>query len=390
MRSWKHVLCAALGVAAMALGATTATAEPPKPSPAPDTTYTDLPAAKRAAMRAQDKARAAADRIRRAVEGGRGFAGLELHNGGVRLWYQGTLPTAVRTAVNEARHTAPVEVLPAKYSLTQLTAASDRVVDHLRAHPGGPAHRVSVAVDGSGLTVGVDGSPGIQSAGLPDVGVPVQVVAQDRVRPAGRGNDTTPFYGGGYLTAQEGWACTAGFGVWRGGRQHLLTAGHCGRPGQTWRNGNNSVAVGTAVDENPGQDLLLIAASAGSHIFTGVGAGTAVGHVIGWQGVFTGEELCSSGATTTWLCGHVVLDAGNSSYCAFDAYRNWECYSGLVRSRQEDNATAGRPGDSGGPVVLPTPSGVIAKGTISGGGGADLLWQDFATANALWGVTPVV
>ncbi|MCR3750337.1 S1 family peptidase [Lentzea californiensis] len=390
MRSWKHSLCAALGVAAMALGSTTATAAPPKPTPAPDTTYENLPAADRAAMRAQDKARTAADRIRRAVEAGHGFAGLELHDGGVRLWYQGTVPTAVRTAVDDARRTAPVEVLPARYSLAELTAASDRVVDHLRAHPGGPAHRVSIAVDGSGLTVGVDGTSGVRSAGLPDVGAPVQVVVQDRVRPAGRSNDTSPFYGGGYLVAQERWACSAGFGVWRGGRKHLLTAGHCGRPGQTWRNGNQSLAVGTAVDENPSQDLLLIAASADSHIFTGVQAGTSIGHVIGWQGVFTGEELCSSAATTTWLCGHVVLDAGNSSYCGHDAYGTWECYTGLVRSRQEDNVIAVRSGDSGGPVVLPTPSGVIAKGMISGGSGADLLWQDFATANAIWGVTPVV
>jgi hypothetical protein len=40
--------------------------------------------------------------------------------------------------------------------------------------------------------------------------------------------------------------------------------------------------------------------------------------------------------------------------------------------------------------MLPTSSGIFAKGIISGSGGADLYWQDFATARQIWdGVTPV-
>jgi hypothetical protein len=341
-------------------------------------------------MRAQDKARAAASTIRWAVERGKadGFTGLELHEGSVRLWYKGTPPAAVSSAVAGARGTAPVEVLPATHSLAELRSASDRMVAYLRTQPGGPAHRVSIPVDGSGLVVGVD-KAAARSAALPDVGVPVTVVAQDRVHQNGRTNDFAPFYGGGAIASDDGVGCTAAFGVRAGSQQYLLTAGHCGYPGQAWRNGDRSQWIGYGSNEDVGNDLLLIAAHAGSFAFTGVGSSTAAAHVTGWDWVFTGEELCSSGAVTTWLCGHVVIDAGNSSYCGTDPWGNWECYGGLVWSQQEDGAVAGRHGDSGGPVMLPTSSGIVAKGVISGGGGDDLLWQDFATAASIWGVTPI-
>jgi hypothetical protein len=148
--------------------------------------------------------------------------------------------------------------------------------------------------------------------------------------------------------------------------------------------------IGTAIDENVGQDLLLVSADAGNMIFTGVGTSTSYTRVYDWGWVFTGEELCSSGAFTTWLCGHVVNDAGNSTLCGRDAYNNFECYGGLVWSEQEDEWQAGQGGDSGGPVVLPTSSGVVAKGTITGGSGDELFWQDFGTAWQIWGVFPIV
>jgi hypothetical protein len=384
-------LFAISAVGAALLGSTAANAAPSKPGTVADSVFSHLPADQQGRLSAQDKARTAADRISQAVgQGGAGFAGIELNGGAVRLYYHGELPAAVNSAVKQARGTAAVDVLPAEHSLAELQPASDRMLAYLRAHPGGPAHRVSIPVSGSGLVVGVDATFATASIGLPDVGVPVQVAVQDRVQPRARGNDTRPFYGGGRISSSDYIGCTAGFGVIKDGHKYMLTAGHCGYIGQLWYNGNHTQTIGAAAYENVDQDLLLISAenAAGSSVFTGVGTSTAVGSVIGWAGVYTGEELCSSGATSTWLCGHRVIDAGNSSYCAYDPYGNWECYSGLIWSQQENGAISLHDGDSGGPVVLPTSSGLIAKGTISGGGGADLLWQDFATAAAIWGIHP--
>jgi hypothetical protein len=392
VRKWKYALFAMLSAGALVFGSSAANADPPKPDSDTGMPFDQVPADQRARMQAQDKARSAASEIRWAVERAApgGFTGIVLHQGAVRLWYKGAPPAAVRSAVEKARGIAPVEVLAAKYSLTELRAASDRMVRHLRAHPGGPAHRVSIPVDGSGLTVGVDtGRRASASSGLPEVGVPVTVAGQDRMRQRGRNNDSAPYYGGGAMLADDGAGCTAGFGVKVGGQEFLLTAGHCGFPGQAWRNGDRSRFIGHASHEDVGQDLMMIPAFASSFTFTGVGASTTIARAYTWDWVFTGEELCSSGAVTTWLCGHVVEDAGNASYCDFDRYGNWECYSGLVRSEQEDGALAGRHGDSGGPVVLPTTSGLVAKGVISGGGGDELLWQDFGTAWQIWGVSPV-
>lgn len=393
MQKWKTTAVAILCAGTVAAG-TPATAEPSKPDSDIAATPLDrVPSAQRAKMLAQDKARSAANQIRWAVERGDapGFTGIELRDGKALLWYKGTPPAAVTAAVRRAGDTAPVEVWQAKYSLAEMRAASDRMVEFIRAHPGGPAHRVSMAADGSSLIVGVDPTvAGLSaSSGLPDVAVPVRVVAQDRVHQNGRGNDFAPFWGGGAMLDNDWRGCTAGFGVRSGAQEYLLTAGHCGYPGQGWFNGDKSRWIGYATHENVGQDLLMIATDAGSYIFTGGPGSTAASHVYAWDWVYTGEELCSSGAVTTWLCGHVVMDAGNTSYCGYDLFNNWECYGGLVWSRQEDGALAGRNGDSGGPVVLPTTGGIVAKGIMSGAGGADLLWQDFGTAWQLWGITPI-
>ena len=390
MSKGKSAVVATLCAGTLLFGSPAAGAGPSKPdSDATASTLDHVPADQRARMRAQDNARSAANQVRWAVErsNAQGFTGIELRGGVTRLWYKGTPPAAVGSAVVRARGTAPVEVLPAKYSLAELQAASDRMVRHLRAHPGGPAHRVSIPVDGAGLVVGVDATTAASAShALPAVGVPVQVVEQDRVRLGGRYNDTPPFYGGAEIHSDDGIRCTAGFGVRSGAQEYLLTAGHCGFPGQSWANGDRSRWIGYASHENVGQDLLMIATDAGSFIFTGAGT---VSRVYTWDWVYTGEELCSSGMVTSWLCGHVVIDAGNTSYCDTDAYGNWECYSGLVWSRQEEGRQAMQSGDSGGPVVLPTTSGTVAKGIMSGWGGADMVWQDFGTARQIWGISPI-
>lgn len=393
-RRWRAAALAVLGAGALLVAGPVAHAAPGKPGSDTAGLLARVPAAQRARLQAQLGAHTAADQIRAVADGQAGFTGLELHDGSVRLYYKGDPPAAVLAAVGKARAVAPVEVRPATYSLTELRAAADRMTKHLGTHPGGPAHRVSIPVDGSALQVGIDSATAKSAAAdLPDVGVAVETAVQDRIRPSSRYDDVNPFFGGGAIRSSEGVVCSAGFAVTKNKLPYLLTAGHCGYPGQQWNNGADPVTrpqdvrpVGSATEENVSQDLLLIKTWSYPYVFTGVGTSGAVGRIIRAEYVYTGEELCSSAAYTTWLCGHVVRDAGNSSYCGYDPWHNWECYSGLVWSHQEDGAMSIRPGDSGGPVVLPTAQGVVAKGTISGGGGADLLWQDFATASQVLGV----
>jgi hypothetical protein len=393
----RRKILALLSISAVLVGPSVPHAAGGAPRPAADgkVAFGNLPAKYRARMAAQDKARTAANRIRSTVEQTKapGFTGIELRDGGVRLWYQGALPATVKAAVTTARSTAPVEVHAAKYSLAQLATASDKLVAYMKSHPGGPAHRVSALVDGSGLEVGVD-APGkakgsAVTAALPAVGVPTRTVAEAPIKPAGRYDDYPEYWGGGKIAA-AGLSCSAGFGVTVAGRRFLLTAGHCGYPGQGWWNGNGTRFIGTATHENVSADLLMIEADAGNRIFSGSPTSSVNMGVGWWDWAYTGEELCSSGAVSGIICGHVIEDAGNSSYCYPDHWGNYECYTGLVRSEQEDGAEAMRHGDSGGPVFLPLQSGaVIAKGIMSGWAGPDLYWQDFATANQLWGITPI-
>jgi hypothetical protein len=393
-KRWRAATLVVLGVSALLASGPTAQAAPAKPDPDTSGLMAQVPAGQRARLQAQLKAHDAADQINAVAAQQAGFAGLELHDGAVRLYYKGTPPNDVLAAVDKARATAPVEVRKATYALPELRAAADQMTEHMRTHPGGPAHRVSIPVDGSGLEVGVDAVTAKSAAAtLPDVGVPVETVRQEPVAPRGRFDDTNPFYGGGAIRSWEGLMCSAGFSVTKNNLTYLLTSGHCGYPGQEWSNGadpdlerDKVRSVGTVVEENVSQDLMLIKTWAYPYMFTGASVPGTVGRVIRAETVYTGEELCSSAAFTGWLCGHVVRDAGNFSYCANDPWGNPECYSGLVWSRQEDGAQSSRPGDSGGPVVLPTAQGIVAKGTISAGGGADLVWQDFATAAQVMGV----
>jgi hypothetical protein len=263
---------------------------------------------------------------------------------------------------------------------------------------------VDIASDGSGLVVDADPDRALPLA-LPidmnvPAGIPVSVVKRKRLRFAYTGpinalpkglasrlDDTWPYWGGGRITNTDFRTdinpvqCTAGFPVTAGGAQYMLTAGHCGRPGGAWTNGNNTEFFGTGAYEHVGYDLLLISASVGGAIWDGgVGSGEFTKGIAGWDWVWPGEWLCTSGSVTGALCGHVV-DYFTANYCDFDPYGSFECYDDLILAHQVYQSTAVNSGDSGGPVFgLSGSDRVIAKGTISGGGGDQIMFQDFATA----------
>ncbi|AUI58428.1 trypsin-like peptidase domain-containing protein [Amycolatopsis sp. BJA-103] len=347
-------------------------------------------------MAAQAKTKAVANTVRQAIATSRatGFTSIELRGTSIELSYKGPVPDAVQTAIAQARRTGPVIIKAARYSLAELETAMARITGKLRTQPGGPAHSIEITPDGQGLVVGVDRATTASALDLPQVSIPVQIAHRERLTPyVGRHNDAPPYWGGAEIVNTDVSAgCSSGFGVRNGGQRYLLTAGHCGRPGGGWENGDRSRFVGNATHEHVEHDLLLIATDAGGRIYDGgVGTGEFSKGVSGWAWVIGGEELCSSGAVSGAICGHVV-EAFGKVLCGYDPYGNYECYSGLVQSRHRTGAIAGRPGDSGGPVFsLDGTDRVVAKGTITGGqiNGPILLWQQFGTAVADLGITPV-
>ena len=94
----RRKILALLSIGAVLAGPSMAGAAGGAPKPAADgkVAFANLPAKYRARMAAQDKARTAANQIRSTVERTKatGFTGIELRDGGVRLWYQGALPAS--------------------------------------------------------------------------------------------------------------------------------------------------------------------------------------------------------------------------------------------------------------------------------------------------------
>jgi streptogrisin D len=223
-------------------------------------------------------------------------------------------------------------------------------------------------------------------------GVQVTVAESPRMKVTGRLNDTAPFWGGGRIQNNDNNAfCSAGWPVTVGGANYMLTAGHCGRPGGGWNNGNDSVFFGTGALENVDHDVLLISASVGGRMWDGgVGSGEFTKGVAGSDNAFPGEFLCTSASVSGAVCNFRTSDSFQFSFCDDDAYGNFECYSDLVLADQLDGQPGARPGDSGGPVFsLSGTDRVIAKGTITGSGGSTLAFQDFVTAQRDLGISVI-
>ncbi|WP_125644990.1 hypothetical protein [Nonomuraea sp. WAC 01424] len=185
--------------------------------------------------------------------------------------WKGKVPGPIRAAIHRAEKIAPVEVRPAAYSESELSAASDRLWAASGTGKGGRVHAVQMPFDGSGLTAAVEEKDkSLVRQALPDVGVPVQVVAQEPLQLTSRCDDNVPWYGGvaiandtfGGVAGCGGspvlrYNCTGGFPVYIGSTRYLLTAGHCGAPGDVFSDGAGQV-IGVAEQENVAHDLLLI------------------------------------------------------------------------------------------------------------------------------------
>ena len=205
----------ALGVW-MVLGpaALPALAEAPPPAPAKtETSLLDLiPAQTRDRMLAQAPLVDAATRPHRRRAGPpRGYAGIGLVDDHVTLWWKGALPARVAAAVAAARRIAPVEVVGATYTRTELKKAAAKIAPVVDADPKDAAHAVRLAYRRLRIEVAVDPQVGASSRRCRRPG-------QHPDRRAGADGRAVPLQrfravDGGIGIGLTTYACTAGFGV---------------------------------------------------------------------------------------------------------------------------------------------------------------------------------
>ncbi|MGH3437182.1 MAG: S1 family peptidase [Sciscionella sp.] len=161
--------------------------------------------------------------------------------------------------------------------------------------------------------------------------------------------------------------CSAGFNVTKGGRNYVITAGHCTAGLPSWQ------GVGPSVDSSfPGTDYGLIENDSSSapgavDLYNGSAQPiTSVGNAT------VGEQVCKSGRTTGLTCGTV------SALGQTVDYGNGDVVHGLI----ETNVYSDH-GDSGGALF----DGSTALGTVSGGDSSTDFFQPVSAAMNAYGVS---
>ena len=148
--------------------------------------------------------------------------------------------------------------------------------------------------------------------------------------------------------------CSIGFSVRKGTTNGFVSAGHCGRAGNS-TTGYNRVAQGTFQGSSfPGNDYSWISVNSNWTLRGWVnnysGGNVAVK---GSTAATVGSSICRSGSTTGWRCGTVQQLNASVRY-------SQGTVSGLTRTN-----VCAEPGDSGGSFI----SGSQAQGMTSGGSG---------------------
>jgi streptogrisin B len=167
--------------------------------------------------------------------------------------------------------------------------------------------------------------------------------------------------GGQAIYAEQGWRCSLGFNVKRGGVHHFLTAGHCTNGAGWWHNGSSWLGY-TVASYFPGRDFGLVQYSPqvnhGSRVYLYNGSYQTITNM---ANPYVGQSACRSGSTTGLRCGSVTALNQTVNYGGGDVVY------GMIRTN-----ICAEPGDSGGPLF----SGSTGLGLTSGGSG-----------NCTWGGT---
>ncbi|HEV7712894.1 MAG TPA: ricin-type beta-trefoil lectin domain protein [Asanoa sp.] len=319
----------------------------------------------------------AATIIRTAAESEAGLASIVIEDKSVAVWWKGAVPAKIQAAVAQARRIAPVRVAAATYSIMDLRAASATLEAQLRTDPG--FHGIKARPDGSGLIVKVDATGGNRT--LAATGVPVTFSVEPRLAPVARNNDSSPWSGGAQIiNTSIGAGCTAGYGVNTPSGPAILTAGHCGQPGNRVTDGGGEFIGNIGADDNTFDVLLIPTNAVSNRIYVGGGTSTQQLTVTGGGAPFVGERLCQSGNTSANAVGGQICNL-QVRFEGTDSQRLWE-------ATQLDGQIAARPGDSGGPVYLDRGDGTVtARGTTTRVAGSGLGFAGFEKAQQRFGVS---
>ncbi len=161
--------------------------------------------------------------------------------------------------------------------------------------------------------------------------------------------------GGDAYYIGSGGRCSVGFSVTRGGGQEgFVTAGHCGRTGQTTTGVNRQAQGSFQGSTFPGRDYAWVGVNSQWNATPTVnGYGTGTKQVEGSTEAVERASVCRSGSTTGWHCGTIQQRNTSVTYP-----------QGTVSPVTRTNVCA-EPGDSGGSFI----SGTQAQGMTSGGSG---------------------
>ncbi|GIF70011.1 hypothetical protein Ais01nite_80460 [Asanoa ishikariensis] len=305
-----------------------------------------------------------------------GLASIVIEEKSVAVWWKGPMPAPVATAIAKARTIAPVRVASAAYSRAELLAASATIEAQLGTDPG--FHGIKARPDGSGLIVKVDA---VRARTLAAVGVPVTFSVEERLRPVSRGDDGAPWSGGArIINTSIGAGCTAGYGVNTPSGPAVLTAGHCGQPGNRITDGAGELIGNIGGDDNTFDVLVIPTNTVSNRIYVGGGNSNQQLTVTGGGAPFVGERLCQSGYTSANTVGGQICNL-QVRFEGTDSQRLWE-------ATQLDGQIAARPGDSGGPVYLDRGDGTVtARGTTTRVAGSGLGFAGFEKAQQRFGVS---
>ncbi|GAA3829895.1 alpha-lytic protease prodomain-containing protein [Sphaerisporangium flaviroseum] len=172
--------------------------------------------------------------------------------------------------------------------------------------------------------------------------------------------------------------CSIGFSVRRGTTPGFVSAGHCGRAGNS-TTGFNRVAQGTFQGSSfPGNDYSWVAVNSNWTPRPWVRGSSGNVTVSGSSVAGVGSSICRSGSTTGWHCGTVQQLNTSVRYS-----------QGTVSGVTRTNVCA-EPGDSGGSYI----SGSQAQGMTSGGSGncstgGTTFFQPVNEALSVYGLTLV-
>ncbi|GGJ95298.1 hypothetical protein GCM10010123_26360 [Pilimelia anulata] len=307
----------------------------------------------------QTRLTAAATALRAATAHRPGYAGIALavDQRRIDLYWQGSVPAAVRQRVGAA-----TRVRAARYSAAQLAAAAKQVL-RTRTVGGARVVRVGAAPDASALEVSVTGGATAARSAAPATvaGVALRVTGGTAADPAYSRLDDTPAYWGGSRVhnATRGGRCTGGFGVRDRslGITGVLFAAHCGESGDRFTTPTGRT-VGNAVAKYRYQDTMVIPASAGGRIYVGDPAAATSFPVVGAGYSFPGQWICTSGSFSGTRCAIRVERTGE-----YVNITGIGVVGPLVRAEQWYRQNAVGQGDSGGPAFADEGGRARALGT---------------------------